>query len=85
MICILNVASCHCSTCSPFHSGYILYTDKQSEDLDKMPHQDMHFLIRLKQSIRYKNHNLEMSAYDPFKNKMDYSILIVSICLGISI
>ena len=49
-------------------------------------HQCLHSLLRLKQpSGTEKYHYLETSTCDPFKYKLNNSILIVSVCMGNSI
>ena len=46
-------------------------------------HQDLHCLLRLKQSSGTEIHlDLETSTFDPLKCKMDNPLLIVSICMG---
>ena len=42
-------------------------------------------LSHFKKNLEGHRHNFEISTCDPLKHKMDYSILIVSICLGKSI
>ena len=61
------------------------------EDPDEMKHnavfhQDLHCLLRLKQSSGTEiHHNSESSTCDPLEYKMGNPLLFVSICMGKSI
>ena len=63
-------------------------TLSNSEDPDEMPHkatfhQDLHGLIRQKQSSETEIHHfIEILTGNPLKNNMNNSMLNVSICMG---